>query len=232
MLTSAYPKSYLVKGISPEMLRGNEGTVYKPVAFIEVDGVLKWTFKEHWKLGDLREVKLGDERFLLALDENDYVGINEGENLYLMGENLYNCVSKLITEGSIEFSLKAWKPSVYGYHASVMTRDAFNAFRASLSYEIWPILEDFIVAGFSVRNDISELFDAYDNLIAGDKHNKQIHALRSGAFFLVSGEVDRLTFFSWNAVKMDKMFPSEEDFAAALDRYMHSLRALRLGTLT
>ena len=224
MLTAAYPKIYLIKAISPELLRGNEATVYKPAFFLDVEGVLKWTFKDNWSMDDLREVKPGDERFLEMLPEEDFVGINEGENLYLLGEELYKTVSKVIIDGDIEFSLSAWKPFVHGYHVAVMTQCAFEAFRASLSYEIWPIIEDFIIAGSSFHPDLNAVFDAYDHLTSVEQHGKEIHALRAGAFFMVSGDVDRLTFHAWHSVKMDKLFVSEEAFADALDNYLSALR--------
>jgi hypothetical protein len=235
MFTSAYPKTHLVKGISPEFLNGSESTILRPAFFIDVDGKLHWTAKNRWKMEHLRPVKGGDERFILNFDEDDYIGINEGENLYLMGEQFYEAVTKLIDDGLIEFSLHAWHPTVHGYRAAVMTRCAFDAFRASLSYEIWPIVENFIVTGFSSQPDISEVFDTYDRLITHDEHEKQIHALRSGAFFKALGDADRFTFFSWGVVRSnvrEGSFASQEEFEQVLDRYMHSLKTLRAGQLT
>lgn len=230
MLTSAYPKTHLIKGISPEFLNGSEETILRPAFFIDVDGKLHWTPKSRWKLHELRPVKGGDERFILHFDEPDYIGINEGEKLYLMGEKFHEIVLKLMKQGVIAFSLNAWKPSVHGYYAAVMTRCAFDAFRASLAYELWPLIEDFIVTGASIRPDISEIFDTYDRLITQEEHEKQIHALRSGAFFRVLGDVDRLTFHSWGIVH-DSLFPTQEAYENVLDRYISSLKAIRAGTL-
>lgn len=233
MLNSAYPKHYKVVAVSPEITPASESAVLQPMVFLEgrETGSMYWTQRKHWRLKDLKEVRPEDRKFISLLPEEYHVGINEGESVYYMGEKFHGFISKLITEGCIDFSLNAWHPSVSRHYCAVMTRSAFDAFRASLSYEIWPLIENFIVESGETRTDIFELFESYNHLIGQHEHEKQIHALRAGAFYRAYGDEKRFKVFSWVVVKKDAVFPSEEEYVTVLDRYITSLKSLRMSAL-
>lgn len=226
MLTSAYPKTHLIKGISPQLLNGSENTILRPPYFIDVDGKLHWTPENRWQLDDLREVKNGDESFILYFDEADYIGINVNEVLHLMGSEFYSTVSKLIEDGVIEFSLSAWKPTVHGYHATVMTHVAWMAFQESLASELRPLVEDYIANEFSERSDIEAIFKTYEHLIIQEEFDKKELALLSGAFFRTFGDDTGYKFTSWEALNHDKLFETEHDYDKAVDKYIRSLKAV------
>lgn len=226
MQTSAYPKTHLIKGISPQLLNGSENTILRPPYFIEVDGKLHWTPENRWRLDDLREVKNGDESFILYFDEDDYIGINENEILHLMGSKFHSTISKLIDDGVIDFSLSAWKPTVHGYHAAVMTYVAFIAFQESLASELLPLVEDYIANEFSERSDIEDIFAAYDHLIIQDEYDKKELALLSGAFFRTIGDEDSYKFTSWEVLNSDALFETQHDYDRAVDKHVRALKAV------
>lgn len=226
MLTSAYPKTHLIKGISPQLLNGSENTILRPPFFIEVDGKLHWTPDSRWKLDDLREVKNGDESFILYFDESDYIGINVNEILHLMGSEFHQTISKLIKDGVIDFSLSAWKPTIHGYHAAVMTHVAFLAFRESLASELLPLIEDYLANEFSEHSDISDIFKAYDHLMIQEEFDKKELALLSGAFFRTLGDEDSYKFVSWDVLNHDALFDTQHDYDKAVEKYIRALKAV------
>lgn len=226
MLTSAYPKTHLIKGISPQLLNGSENTILRPAFFIEIDGKLHWTPEDRWKLDDLREVKNGDESFILFFDEADCIGINVNEVLHLMGKDFHETVCRLIEKGIIEFSLNAWKPTIYGYHAAVMTHMAFVAFQESLLAELRPLLNDYIANEFSEHSDIGKIFEVYDHLIIQEEYDKKELALLSGAFFRTIEDENAYKFTSWDVLNHDALFESQHDCDKAVDKFIRSLKAV------
>jgi hypothetical protein len=232
MHNSAYPKHYTVAAISPALTFDPDRSVQKPMLFLQggQPDELYWTDRKHWRDKDLKKIVPAHEKYLSFLPPEHRLGINEGDNVYFMHPAFHDFITGLIQEGAISFSLSAWHPSIDGYYASVMTKAAFDAFRAGLTYEIWPLIEDFIVASVAKRNDVFELFNTYSHLITQDEHAKQIHALRAGAFYRVYGDENRFKVYAWQVVNRHSVFPSEDEYVSVLDRYINSLRSLRLTT--
>lgn len=232
MQNSAYPKHYTVAAISPALDSDPDRAVQKPLVFLQGDAPdeLYWTDRKHWRHKDLKKMNPTNEKYLSFLPVSDRLGVNEGENVYFMHPAFHDFITGLIHEGAISFSLSAWHPSLQGYYASVMTKAAFDAFRAGLTYEIWPLIEDFIVDSATKRQDVFDIFNTYNHLITQEEHAKQIHALRAGAFYRVYGDEKRFKVYSWQVVNRHSVFSSEDEFTAVLERYISSLRSLRLTT--
>lgn len=231
MHNSAYPKHYTVVAISPALDAGSDRAVQKPLVFLQgaVPDEFYWTDRKHWRDRDLKKVNPASVKYLSFLPPEYRLGVNEGDNVYFMHPAFHDFITGLIREGAISFSLSAWQPSAEGYYAAVMTKAAFDAFRAGLTYEIWPLIEDFIVASVAKRHDVFELFNTYSHLITQDEHAKQIHALRSGAFYRVYGDENRFKVYAWQVVNRHAVFSSEDEYVSVLDRYINSLRSLRTG---
>lgn len=219
-----HANEYMVHGVSYELLRGNEDTMYSPVWFIESDGSYYWTREKSWTKENLRKVNNIDEEFIYFFQESERVPLSEGEIVYLAGNEFMNKILSFVESGSIEFSMGAWKEISNGYYVSAMTQDAFHAFAESLCLNLWAIVETYLTDTNSVSKDIAmDAFDAYSAISFYSSETKRELSVRRAMVYLCNDDADRLKVESYLSVDFDKFFDT-----AAL---FHNAAAQRLDAL-
>lgn len=222
-----YPKNYTITGVAGDVWHGNEETIYEPTWFIEKDGENFYCSSSQtgWKESELKPLSVMDRDYVRWFDEGEYVGINEGENLYLAGHKMIGDLEELIEIGLINSSVCNWKPvGNKHYYAKVMTPAAYDAFVKNLLQQTWKIVEDYIRSGLEpVPYHTNKAFNAYSALYYDGIDKKERH-LRKGAFYLRSGDARQFEIESFMAcLGAEKAFPNERTFQAEVHRLIQEL---------
>lgn len=219
-----YPKEYTVHGVSSEMLRGNEDTIYSPAWFVESNGSYFWTWKKSWTHDDLRKVNSGDESFIYFFKESERVPLNEGESVYLAGSEFMDKILSFIKSGDIKFSVSAWEQISYGYYISTMTASAFSAFAESLCLDLWEIVENFLTEGKSAdKAKAVAAFDAYTAICFYSADDKKEQGIRRAMVYTRLGDAELLELESHVSVQLDEFFDTTELFHNAVTQRLDAL---------
>lgn len=223
-----HPKQYTVAGVAYDVWNGNEDTVYEPTWFIQKDGGHFYCPRSGtaWKETDLKKISPMDEDYVRWFAEDESIGINEGENLYLAGHLFIANMDSLIKMNLVDFSFHAWESVGEGkYFAHAMTRPAYNAFVRSLSTQTWLIVEDYLRAGEeTVPEHVLTAFNSYCALYDEDADDHQRH-VRRGAFYLSSGNMKQFAIEAYFAtVGMDRSSSAVTDFKAEVKNLLQMLR--------
>jgi hypothetical protein len=224
MIHYNYPKEYMIHGISSEMLRGNENTIYSPVWFAESDDSYLWTYEKAWTRDNLRELRKEDVDFVYFLKESERVSLNEGETVYLAGYEFMDKILSFVKSGDIKFSVSAWEQISNGYYISVMTPAAFSAFIEHLCLELWKIVEKFLIDG----NDESkvtamEAFDAYTAIAFYSAEDKKELSIRKAMVYMHIKDTDMLHIESYLSVNLDQFFDTTELFQTVVCQRLNAL---------
>lgn len=220
-----YPKEYMVHGVSSEMLRGNENTIYSPAWFVAFHGSYAWTYETSWTHDDLRKIKNGDTDFIYFLNESERVPLNEGESVYFAGNEFMSKILSFIESGDIKFSVSAWEQISYGYYISTMTASAFNAFAERLCLDLWEIVEKFLAGDISVSKETAmEAFVAYTAICFYSAEHKKELSIRRAMVYLRTEDADMLKIESHLSVYLDAFFDTIELFQNAAKRRLDALQ--------
>lgn len=221
-----YPKKYLVGGVSAELIRGNENTIFTPVFFIIRDG--KAFYASHakdWVESGLKPLAAMDEEYVCWFPDDERLGINEHEVVYLAGADIMRTLQGLVAEGLLNFSFSQWKELSIGYHGTVMTHAAYHAFAVSLKNKVWEILERYITdRPGQILTPAEDIFQAYSSLYIENADKKEI-ALNRGAYFMAMGNTKQLAFESFLATLGDgRIFSTEDAFLEASTQRLAAIK--------
>ena len=217
------PKPYLVHGVSTEMLRGNEGTVYSPVWFIESAGSYFWTFNKIWTREDLRQLNDGEEQFVCFFPETERVPLDEGEQVYLAGEEFMAKILSFVSSGDLDFAVENWRRTSTQYYVSVMTEPAFYAFIEGLCLDLWGIVEKFL-GGRAEKDKAEQAFAAYNAISFYSTDSKEEQSIRKAMFHMHTGNSSMLSMECRLSVEFDNFFATDELFHKAAKRRLDALR--------
>jgi hypothetical protein len=223
-----YPKKHLVAGVAADVWYGNEDTIYEPTWFLEENGEHFYCAspKDKWTMNDLKKLSPMDKDYVIWFAHEEYVGINECENLYLAGNRIMSRIEALIAEGLLTFSMHPWKPVGNGhYYAHVMTVAAYEAFTQNLLSQIWSIISTFIRSGEAVLPAyIEDAFHAYNHLYLSAQ-DKKLKALNNGAYFMATGNDEQLHMEAMlSTIGRGKIFETEEAFMREAQDRLKDLR--------
>lgn len=225
MTQNNHANEYMVHGVSSEMLRGNEDTIYSPAWFVEVNGSYFWSFAKSWTCDTLREIKKGEEVFIHFLEESERVPLNEGELVYLAGREFMTKILSLIIVGEIKLSVRAWKQLSNGYYITTMTSAAFSAYAQRLSLDLWEVVEKFLGDENAELKDMAtDAFDAYTAIAYYSAEDKREQSLRRAMFYMLLGDAQMLELETRLSVEFDKFFDTTELFLSAVEQRLDDLK--------
>lgn len=224
-MTENHPAEYTVHGVSAEMLRGNENTIYSPAWFVEVNGSYFWSFAKSWTHESLREVKRGEEEFIYFLEESERVPLKEGELVYLAGRDFMVKILSFVIAGEIKLSVRGWKQLSNGYYMATMTPAAFSAYAERLSIGLWEIVEKFLVDGNAESKDMAaDAFDAYTAIAYYSADDKKEQSIRRAMFYMFLGDAPMLELETRLSVEFDTFFDTTELFQNAAKQRLDALQ--------
>jgi hypothetical protein len=220
-----HANEYMVHGVSCEMLRGNEDTIYSPAWFVDVNGSYFWSFEKSWTRESLREIKKGEDVFIYFLKESERVPLNEGELVYLAGEEFMTKVLSFIEAGEIDLSVSDWKQISNGYYIATMPSAVFSAYAERLSLDLWAIVEKFLVDGNAELKDMAtDAFDAYTAIAYYSAEDKKEQSLRRAMFYMLLGDANMLELETRLSVEFDQFFDTTELFRSAVEQRLDALQ--------
>lgn len=216
---------YMVHGVSAEMLRGNENTIYSPAWFVEVNGSYFWSFEQSWTRESLRKIRRGEEEFIYFLEETERVPLQEGELVYLAGRDFMVKILSLIAVGEIKLSVSAWKQLSNGYYIVTMTPAEFSAYAERLAMGLWKTVEKFLIDGNSESKDrAADAFDAYTAIAYYSADDKKEQSIRRAMFYTFLGDAHMIELETRLAVEFDRTFDTAELFQTTVDERLKSLQ--------
>ena len=224
-MTENHPREYTVHGVSAEMLRGNEDTIYSPAWFVDVNGSYFWTWEAEWTQENLRQIRNGEEEFIYFLPEAKRVPLHEGELVYLAGIEFMVKILSLLAVGAIKISIRPWKQLPNGYYIATMTPAAFSAYAEQLSMGLWNIVEKFLVdVSAEIKDMAVDAFDAYTAIAYYSGDDKKEQSLRRAMFYTTVGDAHRKELEARMAVEFEKSFDTTALFHAAVQQRLDALR--------
>lgn len=220
-----HTNEYMVHGVSGEMLRGNEDTIYSPAWFVEVNGSYFWSFEKSWTRESLREIKKGEDVFIYFFEESERVPLSEGELVYLAGGDFMTKILSFIEAGEIDLSVSAWKQISNGYYIAAMPSAVFSAYAERLSLELWAIVEKFLVDGNAELEAMAtDAFEAYTAIAYYSADDKKEQSIRRAMFYTLVGDASMLELETRLSVEFDKFFDTPELFQSAAEHRLDALQ--------
>lgn len=224
-MTENHPREYTVHGVSAEMLRGNEDTIYCPAWFVEIGGSYFWTWETDWTQENLRQVRNGEEEFIYFLPESERVPLHAGELVYLAGRDFMVKILSFLAVGEIKLSVRHWKQISNGYYIATMTPAAFSIYAEHLSMSLWNIVERFLIdASAETREMAADAFDAYTAIAYYSGDDKKEQSLRRAMFYTTVGDSHRKKLEARMAVEFEKSFDTTALFHAAVQQRLDALQ--------
>lgn len=224
-MTENHPREYTVHGVSAEMLRGNEDTIYSPAWFVEVNGSYFWTWEQAWTHENLRKVNRGDEDYIYFLEESQRIPLNEGETVYLAGGEFMEKILSLINSGDITFSMDTWEQISNGYYIAAMAPAAFHAFAERVCLDLWQIVETFLVDGDPELKEKAEVaFDAYSAICFYSSEGKKEQSMRRAMFYTRLNDADKFEMESYVSIHLDYFFDTPELFQRIVNQRLNALQ--------